>query len=139
MSDILVEINEVRVEAIVSETEIRAEIVDDGEVVFATAVEEGPAGLSAYGVAVAEGFVGTRNQWLASLVGPQGPSGSAGYGHTQNPAATSWIINHNLGYKPVVQVYDTGSQEIEAEIAHLSLNTVSILLTAPTAGFARLI
>lgn len=34
------------------------------------AVLVGPPGLSAYQVAVAEGFVGTESEWLASLIGP---------------------------------------------------------------------
>lgn len=38
----------------------------------------GADGLSAYEVAVANGFVGTEAQWLASLVGPQGPQGEQG-------------------------------------------------------------
>jgi hypothetical protein len=35
----------------------------------------GADGSSAYEVAVANGFVGTESEWLASLVGPAGPSG----------------------------------------------------------------
>lgn len=35
-------------------------------------------GLSAYEIAVAGGFVGTEAEWLASLVGPQGPKGDTG-------------------------------------------------------------
>ena len=35
-------------------------------------------GLSAYEVAVAEGYEGTVDEWLASLVGPQGPQGPQG-------------------------------------------------------------
>jgi hypothetical protein len=38
----------------------------------------GPAGKSAYQVAVDNGFVGTEPQWLASLVGPQGDPGPPG-------------------------------------------------------------
>ncbi len=38
----------------------------------------GSSGLSAYQVAVAGGFVGTEAQWLASLVGEQGPQGEPG-------------------------------------------------------------
>ena len=40
----------------------------------------GPAGASAYEVAVAAGFVGTEAQWLESLVGPAGPKGDPGSG-----------------------------------------------------------
>lgn len=38
----------------------------------------GPQGLSAYEVAVSEGYVGTEAEWLASLVGPQGEQGVKG-------------------------------------------------------------
>ena len=38
----------------------------------------GPEGPSAYEVAVANGFVGTEAQWLASLEGPQGEPGLSG-------------------------------------------------------------
>lgn len=40
----------------------------------------GPAGLSAYQVAVQNGFQGTEQEWLASLRGPQGPRGPSGSG-----------------------------------------------------------
>lgn len=39
---------------------------------------QGPEGDSAHAVAVANGFVGTEAEWLASLEGPQGPEGPAG-------------------------------------------------------------
>lgn len=38
----------------------------------------GPTGLSAYEVAVADGFVGNESQWLVSLVGPTGADGIKG-------------------------------------------------------------
>ena len=38
--------------------------------------ETGPAGLSAYQVALNSGFVGTQAEWLASLEGPAGPQGA---------------------------------------------------------------
>lgn len=46
----------------------------------------GPAGASAYEVAVAAGFVGTEAQWLASLEGPQGAAGPAGADGATGPA-----------------------------------------------------
>lgn len=39
---------------------------------------EGPEGASAYAVAVSNGFVGTESEWLASLVGADGPAGPQG-------------------------------------------------------------
>jgi hypothetical protein len=37
----------------------------------------GANGLSAYQIALANGFAGTEEQWLASLVGPEGPGGAS--------------------------------------------------------------
>ena len=39
----------------------------------------GPDGLTAYQVAVSEGFEGTQNEWINSLVGEVGPSGKTPY------------------------------------------------------------
>ncbi|MBO6237781.1 MAG: hypothetical protein J6N50_03220, partial [Bacteroidales bacterium] len=44
-----------------------------------TITERGPEGKSAYRVAVDNGFVGTEEEWLASLVGSPGPRGPRGY------------------------------------------------------------
>lgn len=63
--------------------------VYEGEVVDLTEVSpvsssngativQGPAGPSAYELAVANGFTGTPEEWLESLAGPEGPPGPAG-------------------------------------------------------------
>ncbi|MFG2826095.1 hypothetical protein ACGFWI_01210 [Streptomyces sp. NPDC048434] len=41
-------------------------------------IQQGPAGASAYQLAVADGYTDTVTQWLASLVGPAGATGLAG-------------------------------------------------------------
>ena len=41
-------------------------------------IHTGPEGKSAYEVAVEEGYTGTEEEWLASLVGPQGQQGIQG-------------------------------------------------------------
>lgn len=61
----------------------------------------GPPGASAYEVAVAAGFVGTVEQWLASLKGPPGDDGvglpgvgilaGAGAPSASQPAGTLYI------------------------------------------------
>lgn len=63
----------------------------------------------------------------------------AGFVFTQSTALSTWTINHNLGHVPSVEVFDTGSQEIEADVSHPNVNTAVIVFTVPTAGFARLI
>jgi len=60
------------------------------------------------------------------------------YTFEQAVAAATWTINHNLGFKPAVELYNTGSQEIDAEVVHISNNQCRAYFTAAIAGFARL-
>jgi hypothetical protein len=73
----------------------------------------------------------------ATTVGPQGPAG-AGYLHQQTSASTTWTINHNLGFRPAVELFDSGSQEIEGDVSHPSINQAIITVNPATAGSARL-
>lgn len=64
---------------------------------------QGPQGMSAYQVAVANGFVGTEVQWLASLIGQQGiqgiqgPPGTNGTNGTNGSnGAAATIAVHNV-------------------------------------------
>jgi hypothetical protein len=76
-----------------------------------------------------------------TTAGPQGPGGGAGaaYVHTQASPATTWTINHNLGFRPSVELLDSGSQEIDGDIAHPTVNQTVVTLNPATAGLARLI
>lgn len=53
---------------------------------------DGADGLSAYEVAVANGFVGTEAAWLLSLVGPEGPQGDTGPQGEQGPVGASITV-----------------------------------------------
>ena len=75
----------------------------------------------------------------ALTAGPQGPSGGAAYEFIQASPATTWTINHNLGYRPSVELLDAGSQEIDGEVAHPSVNQTVVTLNPASAGLARLI
>ena len=57
-------------------------------------------GDSAYQVAVDNGFVGTEEEWLASLVGPQGPPGKDG----SDADVTAENIAAALGYTPQAEL-----------------------------------
>ena len=58
--------------------------------------------------------------------------------YEQTSPATTWTINHNLGYKPAVEVFSVGSQELDADVVNTSVNQTVIGFTTATAGFARL-
>lgn len=58
--------------------------------------------------------------------------------YEQATPSTTWTINHNLNFTPSVEVFNSGSQEIDADVVHLSVNQTVINFTVPTSGFARL-
>lgn len=60
------------------------------------------------------------------------------YVYNQATPSSTWTITHNLGFRPSVEICDSGSQEVEADVTHLSTNVAVILFTVPVAGFARL-
>jgi hypothetical protein len=65
--------------------------------------------------------------------------GGNAYVHTQSTPATTWTINHNLGFRPAVELLDSGSQEIDGAISHPTVNQTVITLSPATAGLARLL
>lgn len=75
------------------------------------------------------------------LQGPQGISGgeAAAHYHTQVTPASSWVINHNLGYRPniTVEEAETGYIIMCSEIHH-SVTQVELQFNIPRAGTARL-
>lgn len=71
--------------------------------------------------------------------GPQGPAGATAFVYQQAAPATTWTINHNLGYKPSVELLDSGSQEIDGDVSHPSDNQTVVTLNPASAGLARLI
>lgn len=94
------------------------------------------------------GLIGTLEGDPADLVllpragpaGPPGPPGAsgAGYVHTQAVAASTWTINHNLGFYPSVALYDASGFEMVADVFNVSTNIVQVAFAAAYAGSARL-
>lgn len=97
----------------------------------------GPTGLSAYEVALLEGFIGTEQDWLASLVGAAGTSGGS-YTHSQGATSTTWTINHNLGYVPNVEAFDSGGTRIIGDITIGSVNQLTLTFSVALSGVAYL-
>lgn len=80
---------------------------------------------------VATGTTGPR--------GPVGPSGGASstLEWTQGLAASTWVIPHDLGYKPNVTVFDDTTQ-IFGEIVHDTIDLLHITFAVVTTGTAVL-
>jgi len=57
---------------------------------------------------------------------------------TQSTPLTPWVINHNRGYRPAINVYTPSGKEVLAEIVQPSTNQTLIYFDTPFAGFATL-
>jgi hypothetical protein len=113
-------------------------LVDEQQVVVSLApIVETIVENAAFGPQGATGPTGLQGP--TGPPGPQGPAGGAAYVFVQESPATTWTINHNLGYKPSVETLDSGSQEIDCEVAHPSINQTVVILNPASAGLARLI
>lgn len=93
----------------------------------------GPDGLSAYEVAVENGFVGTQEEWLESLVGPTGPAGEAGPIAATIPFSLSGYgttySTHEDGYPHAIRFSGFGKQEYYVEIEQGAWQTGTIVFT----------
>ena len=54
-------------------------------------------------------------------------------------AASIWTVNHNLGYRPNVQVLTLGGLEIEALVQHTSVNQAVVHFSSAQTGRVRCI
>ena len=90
------------------------------------------------GVLVADVIIGTAFNSLPFDPGGVG-GGLSAFVHNQASASFTWTINHNLGYRPSVELFDAGSQEFDAEVTHPTVNQTVVNLSVSTAGFARLL
>jgi hypothetical protein len=60
------------------------------------------------------------------------------YDHTQGVASNSWVINHNLGFKPNVTVVDSAGTIYEGEITYTNTNSLTVSFSASFSGKAYL-
>lgn len=81
-------------------------------------------------------------QGIQGEIGPEGPTGPPGgalYVHTQSAAAEEWVIQHDLGAWPVIDLFDAAGNRVAGQILNINLNQARIYYNIPVAGFARCI
>lgn len=96
----------------------------------------GGDGLSAYQIALQNGFVGTEVEWLASLQGTSQTGGT--YSHQQAIPELSWTITHNLGFNPNISIVDSVEDQVEGDVTYINLNTLTVDFASPFSGKAYL-
>lgn len=97
----------------------------------------GQTGLSAYAIAVQNGFIGTEAQWLSSLQGMNNTN-AGGYVYTQSVPADVWTIPHFLGFYPNLTVFDSAGTEIEGDEHHINVTTMQVTFGSGFSGVAYL-
>jgi len=65
-----------------------------------------------------------------------GGGGSAPYKHAQTTAASTWVINHNLGFFPTIQVFNADNVEIEGRVTQVSPNQATVSFLGNLTGYA---
>ena len=60
------------------------------------------------------------------------------YDHTQGVSSNTWVINHNLGFKPNVTVVDSAGTIYEGEITYTNTNSLTVSFSAAFSGKAYL-
>jgi len=63
---------------------------------------------------------------------------SGSYIHTQSASASTWTINHNLGFNPAVSIVDSGENVVIGDVTYISTNTLSVYFNASFGGKAYL-
>lgn len=64
--------------------------------------------------------------------------GDKTYNHNQNVSASTWVITHNLGKNPNVQVFDSAGTECFGDITYNTANQITITFSAAFTGVAYL-
>ena len=91
-------------------------------------------------------------QGTQGTTGPTGPTGATGatgapgtadktqfsYVFEQQTISTTWAVNHNLGYRPAVFVRDYGNNNMECDIQHTNVNSLTLTFLSENSGYAYL-
>jgi hypothetical protein len=78
-------------------------------------------------------ITGTAAYPVLNLVLPSGGK----YTHTQGTPATTWTINHNLGYEPGgVAIVDSGGTIVTGTVTYASVNQIVVSFTSAFGGKA---
>jgi hypothetical protein len=123
---------------------------------------QGVQGTTGIGTQGTQGTAGVGTQGTTGAQGPQGEPGIGGsditttddltegltnqyftvgrvsYEHTQGSSSNSWVITHNLGFKPNVTVVDSAGSIVEGEITYTNSNSITVSFQASFSGYAYL-
>lgn len=90
----------------------------------------GQDGKSAWQLLQESGYTGTYQDWIDSL------SKNDTYIHNQSIPQSVWVVTHNLGYYPSVNVVDSANDFIYGDVKYINNNSLIVTFGAPFGGVA---
>jgi hypothetical protein len=58
--------------------------------------------------------------------------------YTQIQPSAEWLIIHNLGFYPSVELFNSSRAEIDGDVLHVNSSSLRVKFNLPISGFARL-
>lgn len=126
------------------QTQIQPAVAIETSLTLPDAVEATQTSLGILGTELSGSFQAQIALINTGMMGDKGEKGDKGdpgaaspfYRHDQGTAESTWVINHNLGYRTAINVYSVGSQLMLANIVHITDNQAQVLFDGPVAGYA---
>ena len=81
----------------------------------------------------------TGAQGVQGVQGLTGPApASTNYQHSQGVSTDTWVVAHNLGFKPNVSIFDSAGTNVIGDISHVDYNTLRLTFQFAFGGYAVL-
>jgi hypothetical protein len=58
--------------------------------------------------------------------------------YPQNAVSNNWVIAHNLGYYPNIQIFDSANNMVEGDVAHSNTSSLTVSFSVGLSGIAYL-
>ncbi len=82
--------------------------------------------------------IGNGNTAWANLAYSSVASSEISYTHPQNAVSNNWVIAHNLGYYPNIQIFDSANNMVEGNVTHSNTFSLTVSFSAGLSGIAYL-
>jgi hypothetical protein len=82
--------------------------------------------------------IGNGSATWANLAYSSVASSEISFTYPQNAVSNNWVINHNLGYYPNIQIFDSGNNMVEGNVTHSNTFSLTVSFSAGLSGIAYL-
>ena len=101
-------------------------------------VQGGGASAQDIADAISAAALDSTDDLIEGLINKYFTTSRVAFEHIQGAASNSWVIPHNLGFKPNVTVVDSAGTIYEGEISYTNLNSLTVSFSAAFSGKAYL-